>query len=105
MPAKSFEWLRFSSAPNTLYLHFVRMINTPEGVRPVMPSDGISFVALDGQTVFTLTSAPAIPEATEASLNGLRAVYGRDFSISGKILTWLEDFALVAGDELEVTYV
>jgi hypothetical protein len=90
--------------PNTPYLHLIRMINTPVGIRPVMPSDGVSFVATDGQTVFTLPSAPAIPEATEASLNGIRAVYERDFSINGAILTWLEDFPLVAGDEVEVSY-
>jgi hypothetical protein len=91
--------------PNTSYLHLKRMADTPTTIRPVMPSDGVSFVATNGQTVFTLPSAPAIPEATEASLNGLRAVYGRDFSVSGAILTWLEDFALVAGDEVEVIYV
>ena len=100
----------------TIYTQVTRVISpavvtstptatTPTALRPILPSDGLLFVALDNQTLFELPGTPTIPTATQASLNGLRAVYGRDFTVSGRVLTWVEDVPLIAGDELEVIYV
>ena len=62
-------------------------------------------VSLNGQTVFALTEVSNNPARSELHVNGNLQEYGIDYTISGSMLTWLDnDFTLTIGDKLIINY-
>lgn len=62
-------------------------------------------VATASQTAFTLPSSPASPTLVTAFRNGVEALYGTNFTVSGSTLTWLDvPAALVAGETISGFY-
>ena len=62
-------------------------------------------VTSNGQTLFTLPSTPIYPDKVFLKFFGLGQKYGVDYTVSGNVLTWLDnDFTLEIGDELEVWF-
>lgn len=62
------------------------------------------FVPVEGQTIFTLSDPPQFPQLSELYVNGVKAEYGSDYSISGVLLTWLSELILEPSDEVEIYY-
>jgi len=75
---------------NVLENHTVSVVSIPQndnGVYQYEPKTVIS----NGQTVFTLDFVPIYPQYTSMIIadGGVELVYGRDFSVSGNVVTYL----------------
>ena len=64
----------------------------------------VEFIAINGQTSFTLPSVAEDPDSYVLTVNGVEYARNTDFLISGTALTWLNPFLLVAGDRVLVAY-
>jgi hypothetical protein len=60
-------------------------------------------IATPGQSVFTLSGTPTQPHLTGLYLNGVKAMYGIDYSINGSLVNWL-GVELVSADFLEIFF-
>jgi hypothetical protein len=98
-----------------------RLIDAPEDFAkpledfslPIAQATGVTvndvidpfIVAINGQTVFTL-SAPALATGVSLTyLNGVAYKEGEDYIISGTTYTWLNtDFQLELGEEITISY-
>lgn len=59
----------------------------------------------DNQTSFTLSNTPADATTIMMFVNGQKANYGTDYTVSGNIVTWNDtDFTLESSDEIEFWY-
>ena len=61
----------------------------------------------DGQTVFTLPSAPHHPLSVVLSVNDVSYVSGYNFKVEGNKVTWIvlpTEFALDSIDEVKITW-
>ena len=58
-----------------------------------------------GQTVYTLTSIPAVPQTSELILNGVRAQFGIDYTLDAEQLTWIGSVMLESSDSLTIDYI
>jgi len=62
------------------------------------------FTPTNGQTVFTLAAVPALPHLSYLFLNGVKAMFGPDYTINGANVNWQNRVQLGASDEFEVFY-
>ena len=63
------------------------------------------FFAIANQTVFTLGTAPAVASAVQFYVNGVKYVFGIDYTVVGTTVTWLNgDFNMEAGDTVDIYY-
>lgn len=61
------------------------------------------FIPSQGQTSFVLTEAPIKPQLTQLFLNGVKAIYVREYVLDSDRLIW-NSVVLDPEDTLEVTY-
>lgn len=61
-------------------------------------------VDANGQTDFTLNSAPSTPENAKLFLNGQKMIYNQDYNILGGSLFWTSNQVLEITDELELYF-
>lgn len=64
-----------------------------------------AYVAIAAQTLFTLSSIPAVPAAVLFFVNGQKQTYTTNYTVVGTTLTWLNvGFSMSAGDEVAAFY-
>lgn len=74
-------------------------------VAPAPTKEDEITVALNGDTVFALTSSFLPNGLIILTINGQRFAQGTHFTVSGTVLTWLDTpFTLKAGDLIVVAY-
>lgn len=62
-------------------------------------------IDFDGQTEWTLNEPVNAPEKTELFVNGIKADYLGEFTVSGNVITWLDaHYIIETTDDLEVIY-
>jgi hypothetical protein len=62
-------------------------------------------VTVNGQTAFTLSTIPAIPNLSILSINGIKQRWGIDYSIAATSLTWTNaSFTLETTDHMDILY-
>ena len=72
------------------------------GVEPQL--DTIT-VGTNGQTNFTLSGTPETPSETAVIFQGIEHLYGVDFTVSGNVMTWLNnEFSFSAGEVVKIRY-
>jgi hypothetical protein len=64
----------------------------------------VLFTAASGQISFTLPSVATNPDTYRLAVNGIEYDRGTHYLVSGTTLTWMNLFALVAGDRVTVVY-
>lgn len=68
------------------------------------PARQVLSVTSNGQTSFTLSSAPATANLTQLYVNGVKQAYTTDFTVSSTTLTWNDPFTLKTTDFVEAIY-
>jgi hypothetical protein len=75
-------------------------VTSRDGYVPVMQSVTIS---IDSQTIFTLQRVPD-PTTVMFFINGIKQVFGSDYTVSGSEITYTGSIPLIVTDELESFY-
>jgi hypothetical protein len=68
------------------------------------PPNRIVLVPTDGQSTFTLPSAPTLPHLSQLFINTTKALYIRDYTIDGLLLRWVGDFPIQPTDQIEFLF-
>lgn len=58
----------------------------------------------DGQTSFVITYTPDTSSSVSMFINGMKQVYGIDYSVSGTSITYLNELSLISTDVVDFSY-
>jgi hypothetical protein len=59
----------------------------------------------NGQTIFTLPTAPTQPNLSQLDWNGVKTIFGVDYTITDNVLTWINPHSLTQSDFLDFYFI